>query len=276
MYLDFYQKNNIDSAEKILNQSGKELLIVGSWLPLFLGFYSTWCEYDDQRATEDLYYQIDEKELSELEKNELKELVSNELWSGDAIYEDVKLWKFQIAENFIKLIKSELAPKFLLNVEFEEIKSPKEYNFVTDSINCKYTLSEENIQNVKDFINEKAGLWEEYLERHYKSRDGFSSYYSYWPESEDWKDISECLSDSHKCGSIMQFISEIVIDYDNVPGIILEDVYPDICIEKVINELLEKGIYCPEENLTDEEKELRRKICNERLLSKDAAQGKLF
>ena len=276
MYLNIDQKNNINAAEKILSQSEKELLFVGSWLPLFPGFYETWCDYDDSRAIEDLYYQIDEKELSELEKDELKELVSNELWSGDAIYEDVKLWEFQIAENFIELIKSELTPKFLLNVEFEEIKSPKEYNFVTDSINCKYTLSEENIQNVKDFINENWSDWKKYLEKHYKSRSGFSSYYSYWPESEDWKDISECLSDSHKCGSIMQFISEIVIDYEDVPEIILNEVYRNICIEKVINELLEKGIYAPEENLSDEEKELRRKICNERLLSKDAAQGKLF
>ena len=41
-------------------------------------------------------------------------------------------------------------------------------------------------------------------------------------------------------------------------------------------QLLEKGIYVPEENLTEEEKELRRKICNERLLSKDKTQGELF
>ena len=275
MYLNIDQKNNLEAAEKILNQSEKELLIVGSWLPLVPGFYNSWCEYDDDRAIEDLYYQIEEKELSESEKDELKELVSKELWSGDAIYEDVKLWKFQIAENFIELIKSELSPKFILNVEFEEIKSPKEYNFVTDSINCKYTLSEENIQEIKNFINENYSDWKKYLENHYKSYDGFSSYYSYWPESEDWKDIAECLSDSHKCGSIMQFISEIVIDYEYY-GKIMEDVYTEIRIDQIVNELLEKGIYCPEENLTEEEKELRKKICNERLLSKDKTQGKLF
>lgn len=276
MYLNMDQKNNLEAAEKILNQSEKEFLVVGSWLPLFPGFYNTWCEYDDQRAIEDLYYQIDEKELSESEKDELKELVSKELFSGDAVYEDIRSWKGKIVENFIDLIKAELSPKFLLNIEFEEIRSPKEHNFVTDSVNCKYTFSDENIQEIKNFINENYSDWKKYLEKNYKSRDGFSSYYSYWPESEDWKNIAECLSDPHKCGSIMQFISEIVIDYDDLPGIILEDVYPEIGIDQVVNELLEKGIYAPEENLTKEEKELRRKICNERLLSKDKAQGKLF
>ena len=96
MYLNIDQKNNLEVAEKILNQSEKELFISGSWLPLFPGFYNSWCEYDDDRAMEDLYYQIDEKELSELEKDELKELVSNELWSGDLVYEDIERWNGEI------------------------------------------------------------------------------------------------------------------------------------------------------------------------------------
>lgn len=76
--------------------------------------------------------------------------------------------------------------KFELNLVFESMRSPKEYNFTTDRIFCKISQDE-----IKKLIKQTS---KENLAKHAKdmftSRDGFSSFYDNdylsWGEIETW------------------------------------------------------------------------------------------
>lgn len=278
MWLNTIQKKNLEEAAELLKKD-EERIVTGSWLPLFPGFYNTLYEYDSTRAMEDLHEQIKDMQITDEEKTELMNLVNKKLWSTQCIYDDIENHNQQVAENFVSFVEAELAPAYFLKVELERIESPKEYNFSNDSIACRYTFSDANIETIKKFLADHAEGWAKYLKRHYKSCDGFMSWYDWRPDDADWQDIDECLTHSHKCGSIMQFIALTVLERnenDTYFECVTEDIYPSVSIEAVLNELEEKGLYNSEEDLTDEEKERRQKVLNERALAADKEQLNLF
>lgn len=82
--------------------------------------------------------------------------------------------------------KRELSQPFKLQLEFEELKSPRFYNYETDCIYAKIPL--EQLQALLDAI--PAEKWREFVREQCTGYDGFISFYS--PDFDEWeKDLSE-------------------------------------------------------------------------------------
>lgn len=68
-------------------------------------------------------------------------------------------------------------------VEWESMKSPREYNFQTDRVFV--TLPIEEVQQLRDQTNDRE--LREAIQRNFTSRDGFISFYSDSLEGEEWQ-----------------------------------------------------------------------------------------
>lgn len=108
-----------------------------------------------------------------------------------------------------------------VNIKFQSIVSPKEYNFHTDSVNCEIEF---DVEKVLAYCRSHYAKFAEYLNDNYKSRDGFISFYSCNPE--EW--LKEENWNHHKPGSLLQFIllNELGPDTEsNLSLRVLEDIY---------------------------------------------------
>jgi hypothetical protein len=94
-----------------------------------------------------------------------------------------------------------LLSDFVSDIEFEKISSPKYYNFENDSIHCEITFDDDKIIN---YLNDNFEAFSTYIRERYTSRDGFISFYE--NNALEWLDGWQ--DDSHKVGSILQFICE--------------------------------------------------------------------
>ncbi len=95
------------------------------------------------------------------------------------------------AESYTKLVNNTLAEWFNidLQIEFESLDSPREYNFTTDRIFAQIPLSKlEALYNL--VIKYHENEIKSYVKSTFSSRSGFISSYSYnlddWPAIEDW------------------------------------------------------------------------------------------
>jgi hypothetical protein len=96
---------------------------------------------------------------------------------------------------------------FIDKVEFQELWSPKEYNFKNDSINCAITP---NVRAISDYILQRREALSKYLEENLKSRSGFISFYNYSPDF--WYERTEGFTkfdtEHLDLGFFLQFIAE--------------------------------------------------------------------
>lgn len=173
----------------------RTVLTTQTWLPVFNGFYNT--ILGDRLELTDVIYDINQdrksKELSEVEYSDLE--VDHETASQN------------FSEDIFKSITKELTKRNLINgAVFEKLHSPKYYNYSNDSINCTFKFSKENIETIKNYLKDNETKWKEYLKDNFTSCDGFSSHYDNESDSEDWKDVKECLSHNFKGSSILEFI----------------------------------------------------------------------
>lgn len=102
----------------------------------------------------------------------------------------------------------ELLSDYVEKIEFQHLNSPQYYNFKNDSIYC---IIRPKKQAIIDYINANRPQLSEYLERKFKSRDGFISFYSYsievWEQEYTnwWKNWS---GKGIYLGTILDFILE--------------------------------------------------------------------
>ena len=166
---------------------------VKSWLPNFQGFYESIYEPDDEMEQE----YADEQGFK------------GSVWE----YFENRKYEQAVSREMCRQMEDALSD-FVESITFEEVVSPKEYNFTTDSINCVIVVK---IKAVRDYIYANKAAYEKYLER-YNSRSGFISFYS--SDFEDWKEYThdfkdynggaaEALqSDKHYLGSVLEFICQ--------------------------------------------------------------------
>ena len=177
-----------------------ENIITGTWLPVFPGFYGTF--FDGENMYEQEIDFINER----VEPKELAEAMVENLYNSDA---GSKLWsdyKESTARQCVKIIEKNLKElKFVEAIVFEEISSPREYNFANDSINVQVTFTPVNLQNIRHFISEHFAQWKEYLKESYTSYDGFISHHSNQPGDEEWF-ADNAIRDSHNAGSVLEFL----------------------------------------------------------------------
>lgn len=130
-------------------------------LPFFSGFYNTIWDGTD------VWYD----ELSNFKCVTGIDLDENDLTFDNDRYRDV------IAKLFV-LHFFDYAPSFITKIEFDEIVSPREYNFETDKIYAFVTFSDDWKEKVSAFINKNYKLVSDLIKRFHSSRSGFISFMS--------------------------------------------------------------------------------------------------
>ncbi|AGO47678.1 hypothetical protein Phi4:1_gp141 [Cellulophaga phage phi4:1] len=157
---------------------------IETYLPIFPGFYGTDfdCNEEDQICEEE-----------NLEYSEIN-------WNYKDYRERVAIASCQIIEEYLK------HDGFNFEFKFQEVVSPREYNFVNDSINVEVILLKTEFNILIGYLKSNLSDFKEFLEEHYTSRSGFCSFYETAPEI--W--INEYLKPSsdkyeHCFGAVLGF-----------------------------------------------------------------------
>lgn len=112
---------------------------------------------------------------------------------------------------------------FVQKINFQNLVSPKEYNFKNDSIDC---IIYPKKQAIKNFIYDNKDKFVQYLEERLKSRSGFISFHSY--HFEDWEQETKGFTDytderGFKLGFLLDFICEVYEFDSDLNELIAED-----------------------------------------------------
>lgn len=170
-----------------------------TFLPVFTGFYGTIFEPDgEDNEIQSINDERNAKNLPEIGFDDCKF--------------DYKGYFNEVSIDVTKYIEHELKElNFLSSIKFEELYSPKEYNFSNDSINIEIELSEDNIKEIKKFLYDNLDEYKQYLRDNYTSCSGFISFnpntFEGWLEiTKDFNDYSEKM---HYLGSVLEFICQM-------------------------------------------------------------------
>lgn len=161
---------------------------------MFPGFYNTVLEYD--REDEDIQYYNEENKTS-LSYDDFE-------WN----YAD---YEMRVGKKFVNRLESELRQYLPIKMEYENIYSPKEYNFKNDSINITVKL---NLDKLIKIIKEdkKAAI---YFKDHYTSCSGFISFHS--NRIEDWTNKKYILEKpDHRIGALLDCLCWLKLSDENI------------------------------------------------------------
>lgn len=166
-----------------------------TYAPLFPGFYGTVFEYDDEEYDIEYYNEENKTNLS----------YDDFVWNYGE-------YKNRIAKAFVNRLESELNYFLPIKMQYEEISSPKEYNFYNDSINVKVELDlKELLKLIKDRKEQAAT----YFKENYTSCDGFISFHS--NDVNDWLKESYILKEpKHRIGALLNCLCNIEMDIDDI------------------------------------------------------------
>ena len=181
---------------------------VQTFLPVFNGFYNTLFENIIDNAVDNQieYY--------------------NEQNSTKLIYDDFNfdynLIMQEICKNAVSKIEEKLNEIGMdCSIIYENLVSPREYNFANDSINIEINFKK--FSRVIEILEQNYDSFTQYIKDHYTSRDGFISSYSRY--SSDWmEDLREnSENEAHKVGAVLDFILQEIEEYKD------DDLYFDLC-----------------------------------------------
>ena len=194
-----------------MDQTMKTKQKIKTFLPVFSGFYNSIWQFEHENILIDVNETRQENGLPELENDENFDIAYNE-------YEN------DVSKELCKVLQENLSD-FVEMIEFENVYSPKTYNFSTNVINCIIKTKPEAI---KEFIYKNKGAFSVYLKEKYTSCDGFISYYSYqfseWANNTD--NFENLTVNEHMLGAILDFICiELGIDTFTLYSEVMEDIY---------------------------------------------------
>ena len=261
-------RNSMAKGGKSKSKSGETK--IESYLPVFPGFYNTLFQPDEERVIEDPYT-FDDYDFK-----------------YDEYHKEAGKKATEVVEEWLE--------DFNIKVNFQEISSPREYNFGNDSINVEYVLAKDSMKKILDYLKENRQVFEEWLKGRYTSRSGFISSHS--TDADEW--ISELKSGedlSHKFGAVLEFIMENegntdedlyykvseqvslwgelkpgVKEYEKYAEKYLEENYTKKSQEEVINALTKHF----EENDIEFSEDVLNKIVKEYYEQVASGSGKLF
>ena len=176
-------------------------------LPFFPGFYESECQYQlDQCFEVDLEYLENGCGASEKQIEQFADL------AGDTL--DWKAIHLAYAKNFVEGLNNLLEPG--MSMQFEEMTSPREYNFSTDAIFVK--MSQSTLEKMLAETPKEA--LEKLIQAQYTSRSGFQSYY---PNSlKDWPaDLAEWAEP--QLGTLLEAFMLETVDHDDLETVQLVD-----------------------------------------------------
>lgn len=183
-----------------------------TWLPLFVGFYNTYLEGDSD--------------------------IDNELSELDCEYDDLEIdykeYQKDVSKWFVdkveELLNDELGIKCRVN--YQELKSPKYYNYSTDSVNIEIEFSKKGLKRIGERMMVRSNFDDvkDIIKSDYTSCDGFISSYSNnildWQiQTNNWTDFS---SNGHYLGKVLEMLLRVVMDEAD---------------ENVMSDFFESGIY---------------------------------
>ena len=171
-----------------------------TWLPVFPGFYETGFMNDDQIDNEISMHLEGEADEHNLPLDFVKHLVYQYGLEPDIRYKDYEKALAQQCCEWVEDQLQQILDDKDIKVEFEEVSSPREYNFRNDSIDCTVTV---DLDKVMNFVKESSEEFQKYLEEEYTSYDGFHSYYS--SKIADWLDPEEWTL-THQVGAVLDFV----------------------------------------------------------------------
>ena len=181
---------------------------VQTFLPVFNGFYNTLFEDLIDNAVDNQIEYYNEQKGTELNYDD---------FNFDFITLQNEICKDAVSKIEEKLNEIGINCKII----YENLISPREYNFSNDSINIKINFKK--FSQVIEILEQNYDSFTQYIKDHYTSRDGFisshSSYASDWME--DLREDAE--NEAHKVGAVLDFILKEVEDYKP------EDLYFELC-----------------------------------------------
>lgn len=166
-----------------------------TFAPLFPGFYNTVFQYDSEQDDIESY---------------------NSEYGTAFDYEDFdwdyKDYEERVSKKFVNRLESELKHFLPIKIKYQNLYSPKEYNFANDSINIEVSLSLPRlIKLIKDRKEDSA----QYFHDKYTSCSGFISFHS--NDIEDWLNKEYILENpKHRVGALLDCLCSIEIDNDDI------------------------------------------------------------
>lgn len=162
---------------------------IGSYLPVFPGFYDTIFESDEEPYIED-----------------------GKTW--DDYNWDYKGYNDRVARACVNYVETELKG-FGIPIEcrFQSISSPREYNFGNDSINVEYVINKTTFDTLYEYLENNLDAFYAYLKERYTPCSGFIPYHS--TSASEWMEILRTKDESlltHKFGAILDFVFRNEID----------------------------------------------------------------
>ena len=170
-----------------------------TYCPIFTGFYNSIFDESDSFIERELQDEEEFREIYDVPKEIPWDYIENSFF--ECI--DFKAGELAVAQAILNAIP-ELISNIVTRVEFEELRSPREYNFANDSIDCKVTVKIDALKNYLETHRNEFDLW---LNERHTSRSGFIS--SYPNNVEEWEEQTESYEElnGHYLGAILDFVA---------------------------------------------------------------------
>jgi len=154
------------------------MITINTILPIFSGFYNSIFEFD--REGEDIDWYNEENKTN---------------YKFDDFKFDYREYEERIASEIVDAVEVAIHDNLGIDVDlkFLGIDRPRFYNYRSDYIDTELSISESNLDKLKDLLRDNKEEFANYLEENYKSRSGFVSFFSY--------DFDEWLNDYLKFDS---------------------------------------------------------------------------
>lgn len=167
-----------------------------TFCPLFPGFYCTVLEPSCEES-EISYYNSENKTNYGYDDFE---------WDYSEYYN-------RVAKTFVSRLENELNQFLPIKIKFQNIQSPREYNFKNDSINVIVSLS---LDKLIKLIRDRKEAASQYFINTYTSCSGFVSFHS--NEISDWLNKKYILENpAHRVGALLECLCFCEIDTNNIP-----------------------------------------------------------
>lgn len=185
-------------------------------LAFFPGFYET-----DYESSDTPFYAI---------RQELEDIRTGEIEGDSDLTEDdfdfnYRAYEKDIMDNFIAAWKDHAPEEIVENVEFDELVSPKYYNYSNDELYAFVTFKDGWQDAMRKFMDENTDWLRDRIRREWSSRDGFFSFMS--NDLNEWGNYLFVEEDSRYLGSMLGYMMEIAEPhvYDHLLMDTLEDIY---------------------------------------------------
>lgn len=145
-------------------------------LPFFAGFYESPIYNSDT-----LYYEFNDEDNMDY----YRDIFEDENITSEDLDIDFDAYKEAVSKSFCNVFYTcDACPSFIENVAFNEVISPKYYNFNTDKVYANITFAEGWRERIKDFMTENKSWLVKQIHNDWSDRSGFWSFLS--NDYEDW------------------------------------------------------------------------------------------